>query len=144
MNFYLLLIVVLLSVLKSMLVGGGRVRGSYTVLGQFTYPFPNFPHVKWLLNGFFAQQTSLPSVTGFDLFSECNFWQLVLIEIATNTSKKSSHNMLFYWVQSCWNKWWGSFFIFCNFYLSLFLSSGHKVRYGRLCKNFSCSSRISC
>ena len=73
MNFYLLLIVVLLSVLKSMLVGGGRVRGSYTVLGQFTYPFPNFPHVKWLLNGFFAQQTSLPSVTGFDLLSEYNF-----------------------------------------------------------------------
>ena len=38
--------------------GGGRVGGSYTVLGQFTYPFPNFPYVKWLLNGFFAQQTS--------------------------------------------------------------------------------------
>ena len=80
MNFCLLLIVVLLSVLKSMLVGGGRGGwgkgdgcGSYTVLGQFTYPFPNFPHVKWLLNGFFAQQTSLPSVTGFDLLSEYNF-----------------------------------------------------------------------
>ena len=77
MNFYLLLIVVLLSVLKSMLVGGGWGKGdgcgSYTVLGQFTYPFPNFPHVKWLLNGFFAQQTSLPSVTGFDLLSEYNF-----------------------------------------------------------------------
>ena len=55
--------------------GGGREGGcgSYTVLGQFTYLFPNFPHVKWLLNGFFAQQTSLPSVTGFDLFSEYNF-----------------------------------------------------------------------
>ena len=56
-------------------VKGGRGGGSYTVLGQFTYPFPNFPHVKWLLNGFFAQQTSLPSVTGFDLLSEYNFLQ---------------------------------------------------------------------
>ena len=55
--------------------GKGGGCGSYTVLGQFTYPFPNFPHVKWLLNGFFAQQTSLPSVTGFDLLSEYNFLQ---------------------------------------------------------------------
>ena len=53
--------------------GKGGGCGSYTVLGQFTYPFPDFPHVKWLLNGFFAQQTSLPSVTGFDLLSEYNF-----------------------------------------------------------------------
>ena len=53
--------------------GKGDGCGSYTVLGQFTYPFPNFPHVKWLLNGLFAQQTSLPSVTGFDLLSEYNF-----------------------------------------------------------------------
>ena len=58
---------------------GDRVKGveggSYTVLGQFTYPFSNFPHVKWFLNSFFAQQTSLPSVTGFDLLSEYNFLQ---------------------------------------------------------------------
>ena len=54
---------------------GDRVKwgGSYTVLGQFIYPFPIFPHVKWVLNSFFAQQTSLPSVTGFDLLSEYNF-----------------------------------------------------------------------
>ena len=47
--------------------GGGRVGGSYTVLGQFTYPFSNFPYVKWLLNGFFAQQNSLPQDLIFSL-----------------------------------------------------------------------------